>query len=91
MAYLMLKCPHYSQVRMVIDKFGIAAIRNAWYNSSQVTEHVLYGYTKVIILIGPSLSLSLLSTHLILESLLLTWMLISNAALENKGLGQGTG
>uniref|UniRef100_A0A2N9EI23 AB hydrolase-1 domain-containing protein n=1 Tax=Fagus sylvatica TaxID=28930 RepID=A0A2N9EI23_FAGSY len=33
-------------VRIVIDKFGIAAIRNAWYNSSQVTEHVLYGYTK---------------------------------------------
>ncbi|XP_075671943.1 uncharacterized protein LOC142641400 [Castanea sativa] len=33
-------------VRMVIDKFGIAAIRNAWYNSSQVTEHILYGYTK---------------------------------------------
>ena len=59
MAYLMLKCPHYSQVRMVIDKFGIAAIRNAWYNSSQVTEHILYGYTKVIILISPSLSLSL--------------------------------
>lgn len=33
-------------VRMVIDKFGVAAIRNAWYNSSLVTEHVLYGYTK---------------------------------------------
>jgi hypothetical protein len=79
----MLTCPRYSQVRIVIDKFGIAAIRNAWYNSSQVTEHVLYGYTKVIILIAPSLCLSLLSTHLILESLLLTWMLMSNAALED--------
>ncbi|XP_062154795.1 uncharacterized protein LOC133862899 [Alnus glutinosa] len=33
-------------VRMVIDKFAIAAIRNAWYNSSLITEHVLYGYTK---------------------------------------------
>lgn len=41
---------------MVIDKFSIAAIRNAWYNSSLVTEHVLYGYTKVIILISLSLS-----------------------------------
>ncbi|GAB4832111.1 hypothetical protein Ancab_006131 [Ancistrocladus abbreviatus] len=33
-------------VRMIIDKFGIAAIRNAWYDASQVTEHVLHGYTK---------------------------------------------
>jgi len=32
--------------RMVIDKFGIAAVRNAWYDSSQVSEHVLHGYTK---------------------------------------------
>ncbi|KAK7856835.1 abhydrolase domain-containing protein abhd-5.2, partial [Quercus suber] len=37
-------------VRMVIDKFGIAAIRNAWYNSSQVTEHILY----VLIVTGDS-------------------------------------
>ncbi|WCJ31377.1 alpha/beta-Hydrolases superfamily protein [Euphorbia peplus] len=33
-------------IRMVIDKFGIAAVRNAWHDSSQVTEHVLDGYTK---------------------------------------------
>uniref|UniRef100_A0A5B6YI54 AB hydrolase-1 domain-containing protein n=1 Tax=Davidia involucrata TaxID=16924 RepID=A0A5B6YI54_DAVIN len=33
-------------VRMVIDKFGIAAVRNSWYDSKQVTDHVLYGYTK---------------------------------------------
>ncbi|KAL6977581.1 hypothetical protein U1Q18_026375 [Sarracenia purpurea var. burkii] len=32
--------------RMVIDKFGIAAVKNAWYDSSRVTEHDLYGYTK---------------------------------------------
>ncbi|KAF7132115.1 hypothetical protein RHSIM_Rhsim09G0187300 [Rhododendron simsii] len=32
--------------RMVIDKFGIAAVRNAWYDSNQVPEHVLHGYTK---------------------------------------------
>ncbi|KAH7840138.1 hypothetical protein Vadar_013139 [Vaccinium darrowii] len=32
--------------RMVIDKFGIAAVRNAWYDSRQVPEHVLHGYTK---------------------------------------------
>ncbi|KAK2988954.1 hypothetical protein RJ640_026222 [Escallonia rubra] len=33
-------------VRMVIDKFGIAAIRNSWYDSNQITDHVLHGYTK---------------------------------------------
>ncbi|KAI5670344.1 hypothetical protein M9H77_10708 [Catharanthus roseus] len=33
-------------VRMVIDKFGVPAVRNAWYDSKQVTDHVLQGYTK---------------------------------------------
>lgn len=33
-------------VRMIIDRFGIAAIRNAWHDSSQITDHVLYSYTK---------------------------------------------
>ncbi|XP_052200079.1 uncharacterized protein LOC127806679 [Diospyros lotus] len=33
-------------IRMVIDKFGIAAIRNSWYDSNQITQHVLHGYTK---------------------------------------------
>ncbi|KAJ7965179.1 putative Alpha/beta hydrolase [Quillaja saponaria] len=33
-------------VRVAIDKFGIAAVRSAWYDSKKVTEHVLYGYTK---------------------------------------------
>ncbi|PIN04930.1 putative hydrolase/acyltransferase (alpha/beta hydrolase superfamily) [Handroanthus impetiginosus] len=33
-------------IRMIIDKFGIAAVRNAWYDSSQVSDHVLQGYTK---------------------------------------------
>ncbi|ONK61748.1 uncharacterized protein A4U43_C08F33170 [Asparagus officinalis] len=33
-------------VRMIMDKFGILAIRNAWYDASQVTDHVLQGYTK---------------------------------------------
>ncbi|CAK9145877.1 unnamed protein product [Ilex paraguariensis] len=35
-------------VRMVIDRFGIPAIRNSWFDSKQVTDHVLRGYTKVI-------------------------------------------
>lgn len=33
---------------MVIDKFGVPAVRNAWYDSKQVSDHVLQGYTKVI-------------------------------------------
>ncbi|XVE90935.1 hypothetical protein DITRI_Ditri20bG0115400 [Diplodiscus trichospermus] len=33
-------------VRMIIDKFGIAAVRTAWYDPKQVTEHTLDGYTK---------------------------------------------
>ncbi|XP_061356648.1 uncharacterized protein LOC133301072 isoform X2 [Gastrolobium bilobum] len=33
-------------VRMAIDKFGTAAVRNAWYDPKQVSEHVLGGYTK---------------------------------------------
>ncbi|XP_009363764.1 abhydrolase domain-containing protein abhd-5.2 [Pyrus x bretschneideri] len=33
-------------VRMVIDKFGVAGVKNAWYDSKQVTEHVIQGYTK---------------------------------------------
>ncbi|KAJ8537165.1 hypothetical protein K7X08_035566 [Anisodus acutangulus] len=33
-------------VRMIIDKFGLAAVRNAWYDPKQVDDHVLQGYTK---------------------------------------------
>ncbi|KAJ4978489.1 hypothetical protein NE237_009269 [Protea cynaroides] len=33
-------------IRFIIDKFGIAAIRNAWYDANQITTHVLNGYTK---------------------------------------------
>lgn len=32
-------------VRMAIDKFGTAVVRNAWYDPKQVSEHVLSGYT----------------------------------------------
>ncbi|XP_020114027.1 uncharacterized protein LOC109728115 [Ananas comosus] len=33
-------------IRMIIDKFGIVAIRNAWFDANQVNDHVLQGYTK---------------------------------------------
>ncbi|PON71115.1 Epoxide hydrolase-like [Parasponia andersonii] len=33
-------------VRMIIDKFGLAAVKNSWHDSNKVTEHILHGYTK---------------------------------------------
>ncbi|MCL7038646.1 hypothetical protein MKW94_024643, partial [Papaver nudicaule] len=33
-------------IRIVIDKFGIAGVKNAWYDRSQVTDDILQGYTK---------------------------------------------
>ncbi|KAL7107466.1 hypothetical protein ACP275_06G056600 [Erythranthe tilingii] len=33
-------------IRMIIDKFGTRAVRSAWYDSNQVSDHVLQGYTK---------------------------------------------
>lgn len=33
-------------VRLVMDKFGVMAVRNAWYDPSKVTDHVIQGYTK---------------------------------------------
>ncbi|KAL4190079.1 hypothetical protein AMTRI_Chr08g168640 [Amborella trichopoda] len=33
-------------VRIIIDKFGIAAVRNAWYDVNRVTDEVLRGYIK---------------------------------------------
>lgn len=33
-------------IRIIIDKAGIVAIKNAWYDSARVNEHVLHGYTK---------------------------------------------
>ena len=35
---------------MIIDRFGIAAIRNSWHDPGQITDHVLHGYTKVVYL-----------------------------------------
>lgn len=32
---------------MVIGKFGVAAIKNAWYDASKVTDNVLEAYTRV--------------------------------------------
>ncbi|XP_041995717.1 uncharacterized protein LOC121745838 [Salvia splendens] len=34
-------------IRIIIDKFGTRAVRAAWYDSKQVSDDVLLGYTKV--------------------------------------------
>lgn len=39
-------------VRMLINKFGIPAIRASWYDSNQVSENVLRGYTKPLTIKG---------------------------------------
>lgn len=49
---------------MAINKFGVTAVRNAWYDSKQVTDHVVQGYTKVMFLCF-SLYLSLLHSHVV--------------------------
>ncbi|XP_062092282.1 uncharacterized protein LOC133798103 [Humulus lupulus] len=33
-------------IRVIIDKFGRAAVKNSWYDPKKVTEDVLNGYTK---------------------------------------------
>eukprot|EP00262_Sarcandra_glabra_P019868 TRINITY_DN7715_c0_g1_i1.p1 TRINITY_DN7715_c0_g1~~TRINITY_DN7715_c0_g1_i1.p1 ORF type:complete len:486 (+),score=51.48 TRINITY_DN7715_c0_g1_i1:309-1766(+) len=33
-------------VRMIMDKFGIPAIRNAWYDANKITDQVIHGYTR---------------------------------------------
>lgn len=70
---------------MVIDKFGIAAVRNAWYNPSQVAEHVIHGYTKVIF---SAISFLFYCWYcpchcFVLEMSVVTWMLVLNAAIED--------
>uniref|UniRef100_A0ACD5XPL4 Uncharacterized protein n=1 Tax=Avena sativa TaxID=4498 RepID=A0ACD5XPL4_AVESA len=35
-----------SLVRLIMDKFGVTGVRNAWYDPSKVTDHVVQGYTK---------------------------------------------
>jgi hypothetical protein len=48
---------------MIIDKFGVPAVRNAWCDPNQVADDVLQGYTKVGVL---SIDANFLTTALIL-------------------------
>ncbi|CAN1852396.1 2-hydroxy-6-oxononadienedioate/2-hydroxy-6-oxononatrienedioate hydrolase 2 [Linum perenne] len=33
-------------IRMAINRFGVVAVKNAWYDQSQVSEEIVNGYTK---------------------------------------------
>jgi len=66
---------------MAIDKFGTAAVRSAWYDPKQVSEHVLSGYTRVISC-DFSFSYFCLFCSVILEFLVLTWLLAINTAFK---------
>ncbi|PIA46170.1 hypothetical protein AQUCO_01600438v1 [Aquilegia coerulea] len=55
-------------VRMVIDKFGIAAIKNAWYDANQITDRVLDGYTKPLRTKGWDLALLEYTAAMLTES-----------------------
>ncbi|CAA0836658.1 alpha/beta-Hydrolases superfamily protein [Striga hermonthica] len=33
-------------IRLIIGKFGIPAVRSAWYDSKQVSDYIIQGYTK---------------------------------------------
>lgn len=70
------------QIRMIIDKFGIAAVRSAWYDSNQVSDDVLQGYTKV------SSCYSFYTRWP--DGWLLSLFTLKMAAIEGQGLGQGT-
>lgn len=65
---------------MAINKFGITAVRNAWYDSKKVTDEDISGYTKVVFLI-------VLSSYLFLAlgSIVLTWMYFHMQPLRTKG------
>ncbi|KAJ8499776.1 hypothetical protein OPV22_010328 [Ensete ventricosum] len=55
-------------IRMIIDKFGILAIRYSWFDPSQVTDHVLQGYTKPLKIKGWEMALLEYTSALLTDS-----------------------
>ncbi|XP_052138794.1 uncharacterized protein LOC127757322 [Oryza glaberrima] len=55
-------------VRLIMDKFGILAIRNAWYDPSKVTDHVIQGYTKPLRSRGWEMALLEYTISMIMDS-----------------------
>uniref|UniRef100_A0A0E0IXG5 AB hydrolase-1 domain-containing protein n=1 Tax=Oryza nivara TaxID=4536 RepID=A0A0E0IXG5_ORYNI len=56
-------------VRLVMDKFGILAVRNAWYDPSKVTDHVIQGYTKPLRSRGWEMALLEYTISMIMDSI----------------------
>lgn len=83
---------------MIIDKFGIPAIRNSWCDANKIDDHVLLGYTKA----SKNLYTSFVLLHDIFchedseANAVIAAHVITNlsafgvhAAIEGQGLGQG--
>lgn len=82
---------------MIIDKFGIPAIRNSWCDANKIDDHVLRGYTKA----SKNLYTSFVFLHVTFFAMktpkqMLLLRPTSNlsafgihAAIEGQGLGQG--
>ncbi|EEC68743.1 hypothetical protein OsI_37256 [Oryza sativa Indica Group] len=56
-------------VRLVMDKFGILAVRNAWYDPGKVTDHVIQGYTKPLRSRGWEMALLEYTISMIMDSI----------------------
>jgi hypothetical protein len=52
-----------------MDKFGILAVRNAWYDPSKVTDHVIQGYTKPLRSRGWEMALLEYTISMIMDSI----------------------
>uniref|UniRef100_A0A0D9XWB4 AB hydrolase-1 domain-containing protein n=1 Tax=Leersia perrieri TaxID=77586 RepID=A0A0D9XWB4_9ORYZ len=55
-------------VRLIMDKFGILAVRNAWYDPSKVTDHIIQGYTKPLRSRGWEMALLEYTISMIMDS-----------------------
>lgn len=71
---------------MAINKFGVTAVRNAWYDSKQVTDHVVQGYTKVMFLCFSGLFISCC-----IGMLLNVGNCVKKTASKSQGMGQSSG
>jgi hypothetical protein len=71
-----------------MDKFGILGVRNAWYDPSKVTDHVIQGYTKVRFLHCIQENCLVINFFIMLQYAKSLFFL---SAVEIQGLGEGSG
>jgi hypothetical protein len=70
-----------------MDKFGVLGVRNAWYDPSKVTDHVIQGYTKVRF---PRLRTSTIKLLIVDCGALYVKTLLAFAASKIQGLGDSS-